>query len=280
MILIVFLCMLSWPYMGEAWYNPKPKTYVVCKNDELVVRRHHKTVMHAFGYFVGEIIMDILSINRNLFSIDTAKILTAFTPVYLVARRLDEDVQSRFYDPATHTNINQFHQKCHKVAKAGIGIPMVALSSLAFFGWNEDLRMTGRIFALGLPFVHWTKDLIKTLEAKPCLRPWHQDFDRYKRSPGGFPSGHMANITYATSLFAMRHGLAWGIPLGFFTAFVFADFINCNRHYLSQMLAGAAFGLTYAIAANKVIERKLYGLDVSCGFSGQNRAYISASYSF
>jgi hypothetical protein len=229
-----------------------------CVQKETSISKH-KTYMHAFGYFVGDIVVDILAINRHLFSVDTAKILTGFAPVYLVSRRLDESIQSRFYEPSCHANINQFHPACHDAAQIGICIPMVGLSSLAFWGWTEDLRTTGRIFALGLPFVHWTKDLIKNLEAKICLRPWHQKFSCVERSSGGFPSGHMANITYATSLFAMRFGPKWGVPLGLFATFLFADFLNHNRHYLSQLCAGAAFGLIYAFAANKVIENKLNG---------------------
>lgn len=243
--------------------------------------KQHKSIVHAAGYFLGEIVIDILSVQRYLFSLDTVKILTGFTPFYLIARRLDDDIQSRFYDPCTHKNVNQFPSSCHTVAKVGVGIPMAGLSSLAIFGWNPDIRMTGRIFALTIPFVHWTKDLIKTLEAKPCLRPWHEDFSCEKRSPGGFPSGHMANITFAAALFGMRYGLAWGVPLGLFATFVFADFINCNRHYFSQLLAGSAFGLIYAFAANKVIEKKLHEqFSFSCGVNPNKQAWIKVSGTF
>jgi PAP2 superfamily len=216
-----------------------------------------QTHLHKFGHFCGEVVIDALRLQRYLFTIDTAKVITGVMPLYLIARNIDEDVQSRFYDPVFHKNINQFHVSCHTVGKYGVGIPMVALSSLMFYSSDTDLRLTARIFAIGLPFVHSGKDIIKNLRTKACLRPWHEDFSCQERSSGGFPSGHMANISYATALFGMRHGIKWAAPLGLLASFVFADFINCNRHYLSQLIAGAGFGLIYALAANKVIEKKL-----------------------
>lgn len=216
-----------------------------------------KRFMHRTSHFLGEIIVDALMLNLNLFSIDSIKIVTGVTPFYLASRMVDERIQDNFHDHTHHKNIRQLPKKCHDIAHYGIGVPMVVLSSLAFWGWNEDLRMTARLFAIGLPFVQSGKDIIKKLRFKSCLRPWHEDFGKDKRSAGGFPSGHMTNVVYMTTLFGMRHGPAWGIPLGLFSSFVFADFLNCNRHYLSQLVAGAGLGVIFAFAANKVINQKL-----------------------
>jgi hypothetical protein len=227
-------------------------------NHYLQKKKIRKTTWaHQVGYFIGEIIMDALLLQRYVFSVTTAQVLTGFTPFYIAARSIDEDAQSRFYDPQCHKNTNQLPQSCHMVAKHGVGVPMVLLSSLALFAQDEDLRMTARLFAIGLPFVHFGKNIIKSIDTKACLRPWHEDFSCAKRSSGGFPSGHMANITFAATLFGVRHGLKWGIPLGLFATFVFVDFVNCNRHYISQIIAGAGLGVIYALAANKVVERRL-----------------------
>jgi hypothetical protein len=212
---------------------------------------------HKGARWLGEIAVDALRLHRYLFTIDSVKILTGLTPFYLTARRFDEDFQCRFHDKTTHININQLPKQCHQVAQKGVGIPMVFLSGLSLYGWTEDLRMTGRIFAIGLPFVHSGKDIIKNLRTKSCLRPWHENFGKDKRSSGGFPSGHMANVVYMASLFGMRHGLKWAVPLGLFATFVFADFVNCNRHYLSQLIAGSGLGLLYGFAANTLIDKKL-----------------------
>lgn len=221
------------------------------------VLSHKQTIMNKTGHFLADAVMDAFRLHRYLFSVTTAQIVTAITPAYILARSVDEDVQYRFYDPQHHKNINQFPKKCHEVAKYGVGIPMIFLSSLMVWAPSDDIRMTARIFAIGLPFVHSGKDILKKIDTRACWRPWHEDFSNTKRSAGGFPSGHMANITFATALFGMRHGLKFAIPLGLFSTFVFADFINCNRHYLSQIIAGAGLGIIYAYAANKVIKQNL-----------------------
>jgi hypothetical protein len=237
--------------------------------------------MHKGGVFLGEVVMDALLLHRYLFSVDTAKILTGFTPFYLISRSIDDDIQSRFYDEKYHKNINQFHQKCHQVARFGVGVPMGVFSSLAIIAPDKDIRMTARMFAIGLPFVHSGKDIIKSIDAKACLRPWHEDFSKEKRSSGGFPSGHMANITYAATLFGLRHGIKWAAPLSLFAVFVAADFINCNRHYLSQIIAGAGLGVLYAVAATKVIEKRIQkNFYCQLKIDAEKRAMMCFSYQF
>ena len=233
--------------------------------------------VHRGARFIGEIIIDALAINFNLFSINSAKIITAFIPPYIIVRQFDETIQSNFYDQQHHKNINQFPTAAHQAAKYGVGIPMVGLSSLALWAPDEDLRMTARIFAIALPFVHSGKDIIKNLNCKACLRPWHEDFGKDCRSSGGFPSGHMANVTFMATLFGMRHGPRWGVPLGLLATFVCADFLNCNRHYGSQLIAGACLGIMFAYAANTVIDKKLSencNILFTCNANGMPQASI------
>lgn len=237
--------------------------------------------IHQAFHFCGDVIMDVLRIHKNLFSVTTAQIFTAFTPIYIVSRSIDEDLQSRFYDPGNHKNTCQFPKACHQIARFGVGIPMAFLSSLMFFAPSHEMRVTARVFALGWPFVHFTKDVIKSIDTKGCLRPWHEDFSCTKRSTGGFPSGHMANMTYTATLWGLRYGPKWGIPLSLGAAFVFADFINCNRHYLSQLIAGAGLGVIYAFAVNKVIEKKLsHNIDLKVQCNTRGKPTVILSYLF
>ncbi len=230
---------------------------------------------------LGEIFCDAGLLLKNLFSVDSAKVITGFVPFYLLSRMHDEKLQVHFYDSSCHKNINQFPKHCHSIAHYGIGVPMVVLSSLAIFANDEDLRLTGRMFAIGLPFVHSGKDIIKKLRFKSCLRPWHENFNRHHRSSGGLPSGHMANVMFMASLFGMRHGPAWGVPLGLFAGFVFADFVNCNRHYLSQLVAGAGLGLIFAVAASKVVDKKLSDrCAFSCGVDSYGAPCAQLCYRF
>lgn len=233
------------------------------------------------GQFLGQIVIDALDLHYNLFSRNTAKVLTGFVPFYLLTRLLDEDIQCHFYDSKTHKNINQFHNHCHTAAKVSIGIPMVFLSSLALWGWDEDIRYTGRMTAIGLPFVQSGKDIIKHARARACLRPWHENFSSKERSSGGFPSGHMANVTFLATLWGLRHGPRWAVPLSLLAGFVFADFINQNRHYLSQMVAGAAFGVIYGVAASNVVENRLCGnFSFSVNLNNYNKPCCEIGYSF
>jgi len=240
-----------------------------------------KTGLHNAFDKLGYAIEDMLLLNVYLFSITSAKVLTSFTPFYLSARMIDEDIQKTFYDRICHTNIYQLPNTCHQVAQNGVGVPMVVLSTMALWAPDNELRKTARMFALGLPFVHWGKDLIKTLDTNICLRPWNEHFSSVKRSTGGFPSGHMANVTYMTALFGMRHGWKWAVPLSLFSAFVFTDFLNCNRHYLSQLIAGVGFGLLYAFSADAVIKRRsALDMQIKCGMTDQGGINASIACSF
>lgn len=209
------------------------------------------------GRFLSGIVVDVVDLHVKLFSVETAKIITAFTPFFITARFIDEGFQSTFYIPEQHKNKCQLPEQCHQVAKSGIAVPMVALSTAWIWGWNEDLRYTGRMTALGLPFVQSGKDILKNIESTCCLRPWNEHFSNKKRSSGGFPSGHMANVTFLATLWGLRHGARWAIPLSMFAVFVMADFVNCNRHYVSQLIAGTGLGVIYGIAASKVVDKRL-----------------------
>ena len=58
-------------------------------------------------------------------------------------------------------------------------------------------------------------------------------------------------------LYGMRFGINFALPLGSVAAFVTVIFLSSNRHYLSQMIAGAGFGAMYALSASRLIDSKL-----------------------
>ena len=51
--------------------------------------------------------------------------------------------------------------------------------------------------------------------------------------------------------------MKFAIPLSILSAYVGATFVVCNRHYASQIAAGAGLGALYAVAASRVIDNKL-----------------------
>lgn len=208
--------------------------------------------------FLGGLWRDIIDLNKYaLFSADTFKVVTTTFPLYVLTRIFDEDVQQCFHRECCHKDIHQAPEWCRDLSKYGLGIPIAVLGMMAFFGHNEEFRVTGRIFLLGMPFVLSGKDIIKKIPFDANRRPWCDRFPCDKRAFGGFPSGHMAEVSYMTVLYGLRYGLRAAVPIGIFGTFLGVTFLNCNRHYVSQLVAGAGLGTLFALAADKVIDNRL-----------------------
>ncbi len=194
----------------------------------------------------------------NFATFDVFKIAGAVFPAYAALRMYDEKIHEHFYDAKHHKNKNQCVFLNHFVAQEAIAIPILALVSLSVFSHDEDLRATSRVFAIGMPFVLLSKDAIKEFRFKAAYRPYCEWFPKKnKHVCGGFPSGHMAEMAYMTVLYSMRHGIKFAIPLTALSIYVGATFVACNRHYASQIAAGAALGALYAVASSHVIDEKL-----------------------
>lgn len=221
------------------------------------VIRPDASIPNKVGNFFRDIVKDAIRLHVNLFSVDSAKVVAGVTPFYISTRFIDEKIQCNFYDPACHKNVCQFPNAAHTMAKCSVAVPMIVLSTAYLWGWNEDIRYTGWMTAVALPFVQSGKDIIKKARTKACLRPWNEHFSKHERSSGGFPSGHMANVAFLTTLWGMRHGPKWAVPIALVGTFVAADFVNCNRHYVSQLVAGIGLGVIYGFAASKVVDCKL-----------------------
>lgn len=220
-------------------------------------RREGYSFAKAVGEAISDAVGDVLSLHKNLFSWDSFKIISTVFPLFIGARMIDEKLQRCFYDPQCHKNVNQMPRWCHDLAKTSIAVPLVLLGSAAFFSRDDEWRWTGQILLVGMPFVIWTKKLVKQMKFDACLRPWHEKFSCEKRSFGGFPSGHMAQALYMAVLYGSRYGPKLAVPLGLLATLIGVTFLTCNRHFLSQLVGGAGFGTIYALAASKIIDKKL-----------------------
>ncbi len=252
---------------------------------EYTTRTRRRNAQSYVGQAIVEAVTsaahDVLVLNKNLFTWNTFKVLCSAFPVFVGTRMIDEKLQRCFYDGSCHKNINQLPSWCHEVAKASIGLPIVMLGIDAFFSRNDDRRWTAQILLLGMPFVIWTKTLIKKMKFDGCLRPWNEKFSCEQRSFGGFPSGHMAQALYMTVLYGKRYGPAFAIPLGLLASFIGVTFVSCNRHYISQVIAGAAFGSIYALAASKLVDEKLANrINLEVGVDDQGRPNFSVGLSW
>jgi len=206
---------------------------------------------------MGTIASDMFWINVGLLSWDTFKIFVTTLPFYSAARMTDDKLQNCFFDHICKKNINEPAQWCQEAARLSISIPIVFLSLQSVLSKNEDLRVTSQVFVAGMPFVLLVTNIIKELDFEVCKRPYHETFAKEQRTLRGFPSGHLAEATYMAVLYGMRFGPQYAIPLGGVAVFVGCVFLSSNRHYLSQMIAGASFGAMYAFSASKVIDSKL-----------------------
>lgn len=266
-IVIVTAFLLCVSHISAAIHNPLSEAF-----DNPFCSPKHFACSRRTGWFAPNIIREAIELNVNFFfSADSFKIATGVFPAYIAARIIDKNVQSCFYDYQRHKNCCQLPWWCHDVAKIGIGIPIIALGSLTVFGKTDEMRTTGRVFLVGMPFVIFGKEIIKKWGADHCLRPKNGNFCRWKKYYGGFPSGHMAEATYIAVLAGLRFGVKAAIPLSILSLFVAGTFVNCNRHYISQIVAGAAFGAMYAVAANRVIEHELsekLKLGFECDYHG------------
>lgn len=208
--------------------------------------------------WLGGIIKDVAVLQINMISWDSFKTIASVFPFFIGARMLDEPTHSYFYDHSHHKNKNQLPNWCETFAKTtSMGVPLVLLGSQAFLSRDVEFQATSRMLLLGMPVVVWGKDFIKKAQFDACLRPWNEKFSCKQRAFGGFPSGHVAQATYTAVLYGMRYGPKFSIPLGLISASIGLMFVGCNRHLLSQVVAGVGFGAMYGIAANRLLDEKL-----------------------
>lgn len=243
---------------------------IVCFGVEntLLAQREKK---NPIGESIALIGCEIAGIFKNLFNWDTLKIAALTFPFFVGSRLLDEKLQRCFYDFDNHKNINNPPKWCHDFAEWSVAVPMIFCALEAVLARDDEFREACRTYFVGMPFVISGKDILKSLHFDSCLRPWNQKFGCECRSPGGFPSGHVAEAVYAAVIFGLRYGPVAAVPLGTLAVGVGATFIACNRHYLSQLVAGAGLGAIFGLAAHKFIDEKMrlkYNLSVSLNAQG------------
>jgi|SRR5579863_244707 hypothetical protein len=220
--------------------------------------RNRPPAKHRITHMLGGFAEDVVRVNLGIFSWDSFKIFVTAAPFYVATRMIDEKLHNCFFNQKNKKNKNEPAQWVKEVARLSIGAPIVLLGTQAFLSRDADMQMTSQIFLTGMPFVLIAKDFFKTrLDYDVCKRPFHEKFATHQRKYGGFPSGHLAEATYTAVLYGMRYGPNFAVPLGSIAAFVAVIFLSSNRHYLSQMIAGAAFGAMYALSANTLIDSKL-----------------------
>lgn len=177
----------------------------------------------------------------------------AWLPFYAMARVFDEPLHKVFYCASHHKNINQIPYGVHTGLEIILGTTVTSLMLLSFFPSNQHRQRTAQLYAITMPCVWITKALLKLIPMNASLRPRNQCFNRCANYYGGFPSGHVMETVYTATLFGIQMGLWYGIPLGVLAGAIAVNSITFNRHFLSQMVAGAGLGMMFAAAANRAL---------------------------
>lgn len=231
--------------------------------------------------FLGTIASDIIDLNLNLISKETFMIAGVTIPAYFAVRQQDRVVHNYFYDSKNHKNRHELPFCCKVAAEKGLAIPLLTAAGLALFSRNEELRLTSYAFWIGMPCSWGYKKALKATRGKHCLRPANEHFDKNRKSYGGFPSGHIMEMVYVTTLFGIRYGPKVWVPLTAASAYMFAELAICNRHYVSQLVVGAGIGAAFGFATNKLVAKKLaerYVIDFD--LDAQLRPSLKCCYRF
>lgn len=225
---------------------------------------------------------DLYEVGREIFSLDSIRLLTFTAPFYLIARRADRPLHRKFYDCETHTNLRQPSDNVRRLLFDAV--PIIPALAYSITGWvhaDEHARRIAQIFSAGFLWSWSSKFLLKKLPITSCLRPLNAQFPQ-KEVHGGNPSGHTAIASYAATFFALTRGPKWGIPLSLGAAGVGTLGFIINRHYISQIVAGAALGIVTGFAAHRVTEQLIepssFELDIN--ISGGGQMGLSLAYNF
>ncbi|MBT4856483.1 phosphatase PAP2 family protein [bacterium] len=229
---------------------------------------------------------------KEAFSLDSMMVLTAFTPIYLSARILDEEVHRGFYDHECHKNKDYPHKYLEWVTDGSMVVPIILFSGLMQFSSDPRVRLTGGIAFSGVVVTQLMNQVIKHLIAtqplRASMRPLNEDFCPHKRVHNGFPSGHTLGCVYIGVLCGLQLGPKWAIPVGATCAVIAGLTIQCNKHYLSQVVAGATVGTIFAISSSKIINAKMAGrfswaknVEFGVGIDQKRKSpCLQASYNF
>jgi hypothetical protein len=242
-------------------------------------RREVRCSCSRLSHWVDTFADDVIDFHKNIGTITTAKILVGVAPFYMGVRAADKTVHGVFYCGKRHKNLHQPPRGITNFLNYGVPTAMIGVPLLTLFSRDESLSAVGRVFAITLPFVWVEKNILKKIfKVDANCRPYNEHFPR-KKVYGGCPSGHMVFACYATTLFGLQRGPAWGVPMGLFTAAVFLDFIVTNRHYASQMILGTGLGIIYGFAASKTVDY-VRNVPITCSMGSTEKGYPAVNFSF
>ncbi|PKH88680.1 phosphatase PAP2 family protein [Colwellia sp. Bg11-28] len=131
-----------------------------------------------------------------------------------------------------------------------VAVPVLAKSSLEKSG--DIIHLLLPATALGATLVieddyEGSWQLIKTgVVSRVAVEGLKYGVDKDRPDDSGddsFPSGHTADSFAAATFIQQRYGWKWGIPAYIGATFVGYSRVESDKHYLEDVLAGAAIGI-------------------------------------
>jgi hypothetical protein len=204
-------------------------------------RLHLSTAFHDLG-----------QLTCHLWSVDSLLVMAPYAPFFGVTMSFDDKIHQHYYCARHHKNLHSHGKSLYEISDIVVGMTLGSLAACSF-SHDECLQRTAQLYALSLPLTWGFKSLVKKIGWEGNCRPFNEWFEQ-KKVYGGFPSGHMLEMTYATVLFGLRMGFGAFLPLAVNTSVVAISFLKYNRHYASQLVAGAAIGTAFGYAAYLALE--------------------------
>lgn len=212
-----------------------------------VTPKKTRRYLRKYFYDSGKIV-------KNLFDMRSMKVITGVSPFYIAGRWIDPHLQQKFYDPVTKKNIHQPPRGVKILFEdVFMALPFIYFGGQGFVHRNPVERRAAQLFVTGFLWAWGSKILVKQFKHDGAIRPPHEDFDQSKPTHGGSPSGHSAMAAFMATYWGMYKGKKYGIPLGIYTGLIMSIAVTGNYHYISQVIAGAGFGVLFGVAAHTTL---------------------------
>lgn len=239
---------------------------------------------HNVNKFLRNMYVDSCDIWKKIVSLDSMKVLTVVTPFYLIGRKADDKVHSKFYDASTHTNKHQPSKFLKTFLYDEVmAAPIIFSYCVGLLSEDPVTRRFSSIFGTGLLWAWTSKVFVKKIfKTDANLRPGSAEFDQHQRTHGGNPSGHTTQATYLATMLWLYKGPKYGVPLSLYATAIAGMSVAINHHYFSQVIAGAGFGALFGIAAYSVFsDWKLpENLTISLDVNHQAQCGLKIAYNF
>ena len=214
---------------------------------------------HSPGDLIRNVGIDFLDVHRHIFTANSMRVLSGFVPIYIGARLIDEPTHNSFYDYEFHANKDEPCEHLYTLTNGHMSYPIIVLSAMLFASSCQRTRVAVGTVIPGIMAVLFTKDLLKDCCAG--RRPYNEHYRCDTWVYNGWPSGHATGISFLAVYYGLTQGARWMIPAGIVAGLLSGLAVQCNKHYVSQVVAGLALGTTYAFATYAVYKKRVCSME-------------------